>query len=68
MKIMTLRANAIIDDFGRMSSEDLDRIIAAAENELRERELEEQWKQDFDDLLARQYEADQADQWLVNQA
>ena len=67
--IMTLRTNAIIDDFRRMSSEDLDRIIVAAENELRERELEEQWKQDFDDLLAQQYETlFLADQFLVNQA
>lgn len=66
--IMTLRVNSIIDDFGRMSSEDLDRIIIAAENELRERELEEQWKQDFDDLLAQQYESDQVDQALVDLA
>lgn len=62
--IMTLRANSIIDDFRRMSSEDLDRIIAAAEVELRERQ-EEQWKQDFDELLARQYEANQVDAFLL---
>ena len=55
--IMTLRTNAIIDDLRRMTADDLDRIIIAAENELRERELEEQWKQDFDDLLAQQYDA-----------
>lgn len=65
---MNPRIDRIVKQLASLTNDDLDKIIFAAENELRERELEEQWKQDFDDLLARQYEADQVDQFLTSQA
>lgn len=41
-----------------LASDDLDRILAAIDVELRVRDKEEWMKQDSDDLLARQYARD----------
>lgn len=54
--IMTLRTNAIIDNLRRMTADDLIRIIDAANYELALMLDEERAKQDFDDLLAQQYD------------
>jgi len=58
------RIARIVKQLRSLTNDDLDFIIHAAEYELRERAFEEQDKQDYDDLLARQYEADQADDFI----
>lgn len=42
-----------------LASDDLDRILAAIEVELRVRDKEEWMKQEYDDMLARQYEVEE---------
>lgn len=56
--IEKLRVNQLIDSMAFLTSDSLDRIIAAAQVELYGRADEEQAKQDYDDLLARQYAYD----------
>lgn len=53
--IENLRVNHIVDMLPFLTSEAIDRIIAAAEYELRERDAEELFKEAYDDMLARQY-------------
>ena len=50
-----------------LNSDAIERVIAELEVELRARDDEEQDKQDYAELLARQYEADQADAFLQKQ-
>lgn len=65
--IEKLRVRQILDTLASLTSDSIDRIIAAAQVELRARDDEEQAKQDYDDLLARQYEADRVDDFLFRE-
>lgn len=65
--IEKLRVRQILDTLASLTSDSIDRIIATAQFELRARDYEEQAKQDYDDLLARQYEADRVDDFLFRE-
>ena len=65
--IEKLRVRQILDTLASLTSDSIDRIIAAAQVELRARDDEEQAQQDYDDLLARQYEADRVDDFLFRE-
>ena len=62
-----MKLDTIIALLRNLNSDSIDRVISELEVELRARDDEEQDKQDYDDLLARQYEADQADAFLQKQ-
>lgn len=59
-----MKLDTIIALLRNLNSDSIDRVISELEVELRSRDDEEQDKQDYDDLLARQYEADQVDDFL----
>jgi hypothetical protein len=63
-RIENLRTNNIIDNLPFLDRDSIEWIIASAIDELRSRDDEERAKQDYDDLLARQDEADQVDDFL----
>ena len=65
--IEKLRVRQILDTLASLTSDSIDRIIAAAQVELYGRADEEQAQQDYDDLLARQYEADRVDDFLFRE-
>ena len=56
--IEKLRVRQILDLLPSLMSDSLDRIIAAAQVELRDRDSAELFKEAFDDMLARQYARD----------
>jgi hypothetical protein len=49
--IEKLRVRQILDTLASLTSDSIDRIIAAAQVELRERDAEELFKEAFDDML-----------------
>jgi len=50
-----MKLDTIIALLRNLNSDSIDRVISELEVELRSRDDEEQDKQDYDDLLARQY-------------
>lgn len=62
--IEKLRVRQIIDMLPSLTTDSIDRIIAAAQVELWERDGEELFKEAHDEMLARQHEADRCDDFL----